>query len=459
MHASQPTLVSESAIDRAARCVESKIGLDFRTGNRRQFRAALNKMAEALGLRDADACATWLLAERWTPALSAMCARFLTVGESYFFREPQAFDLVCEQARAHLAQGEERPLRIWSAGCCTGEEPYSIAITLRERVPQLGSRMLSILATDLNESFIELARAGVYRRWSFRRTEPALMDKHFAALADGRFQIDASLRAQVRFDPLNLAADTYPSATNGTSGIDIIFCRNVLMYLSHHQRHRVVARLRDSLLDGGWLVVNASEASVELFEGFTPVYRADAVFFQKTAMPQITSVSARSAAFRPSTTKYLSSAAAPTSNAIGEGAKRRPASVSRLPSTTIDTAESGDSVMARARVLSEAGAWEEAFKCLRRASEAAPLEARLHESAALFALEHGDQRLAGDSVKRLLYLEPESAIGHYLAALVEDGKGRRVQALRLLNACSDLAARPGHDELRAALDVWLERVK
>jgi chemotaxis protein methyltransferase CheR len=89
-----------------------------------------------------------------------------------------------------------------------------------------------------------------------------------------------------------------------------------------------------------------------------------------------------------------------------------------------------------------------------------PLQARLHQGAALFALEHGDQGLARDSVKRLLYLEPDSALGHYLAALVEDALGRRAQAVRLLHACRALALQAGRDdELREAVDLWLERVQ
>jgi chemotaxis protein methyltransferase CheR len=430
------------AIELAAQRIESETGLHFSGATRRQLDTALQRMAQALGEPDAERAAQWLLAGRWNGERSAMCARFLTVGETYFFREPRALDLLCQHARAHVARGERRPLKVWSAGCCTGEEPYSIAIALRDRVPALGPGMVSILATDLNEVFLEFARAGVYRRWSFRRTDPACLAAHFRPLPEGRFEIDASLREQVGFAALNLAGDSYPSAVNGTQGMDVIFCRNVLMYFARPQMKRVIARLRDCLVDGGWLVVNASEAASELFEGFTPEYHADAVFFRKTAPAQHAAAPARRAT-------------PPAGRPPGASA---PAGRRLAPKVDKDSEPTQDRALARAGALSATGAREEALRCLRRAAEAAPLDAALHRGAALFALEHGEQVLARDSVKRLLYLEPGSAFGHYLAALVEDAQGRHAQAMRLLRACRALIADDGlEDELRETVDLWLER--
>ena len=133
-------------------------------------------------------------------------------------------------------------------------------------MPQLGLERATILATDLNDAFLDFARAGIYRRWSFRRTDPADLDAYFRPLGDGRYEIDPQVRDSIRFASLNLAAGTYPSLATGTAAQDVIFCRNVLMYFGHEQARRVIARLRDCLVDGGWLVVNASEASTRLFE-------------------------------------------------------------------------------------------------------------------------------------------------------------------------------------------------
>jgi chemotaxis protein methyltransferase CheR len=387
-------------------------------------------MAAALGHPDAPACASWLVSGDWTEARSALCARFLTIGETYFLREPRALDLVCDIARAHLGRGAARPLRIWSAGCCTGEEPYSIALALRRRVPRLASDRVRILATDLNDAFLDFARAGVYRRWSFRRTDPADLAAFFRPLGDGRYAIGPALRESVRFAHLNLAADIYPCAATGTLALDVIFCRNVLMYFGRAQAGRVVARLRASLVDGGWLVVNASEASAELFAGFTPVYHEDAVFFRKDGAPQ----------------PEPAACTGPTA----------PAEVAPPPAAPPAPPAPAE-VMARVRALAQAGAREEALQCLRRAVEADPSCAPLQRSAAVFALDHGDRTLARHGVRRLLYLEPDSAIGLYLSALIEDADDRRARALDLLHACRRTAGADA--ELCGTVERWLERLR
>lgn len=459
MSGSEHPMPAALVLELAARRVEAQIGLSFTGAKRRQFQLALGKMAAALGHDSGDACAAWLLADEWDARRSDLCARFLTIGETYFFREPRALDLVCDLARTHLARGERRPLRIWSAACCTGEEPYSIAMALRRRVPRLAPGMVSILATDLNEAFLDFAREGRYRRWSFRRTDPADRGGFFRALDDGRFEIDPALRAQIRFAPLNLAADGYPAAASGTLGMDVIFCRNVLMYFGSEQIKAVIARLRASLVDGGWLVVNASEASSELFAGFTPVYHEDAVFFRKGAAPA-SAAPPRRATARPECRAVAGPALRP------QPAHARPAPAARAafagPAVPpLPAAPQREALMARVHALAEAGAQAEALQCLRRAVEADPLSAPLQQDAALFALEQGDRALARVAVKRLLYLDPDSAMAHYLAALVEDAAGRRAQARRLLqDGRRLLAARPGADgELGGVIDQWLERMR
>jgi chemotaxis protein methyltransferase CheR len=431
-------------LDLAAQRIEAETGLAFAGAKRRQFDAALGRMAEALGLPGAPACASWLLAGPWDDARSALCARFLTVGETYFFREPRALDLVCDYALAHLARAEARPLRIWSAGCCTGEEPYSIAMTLRRRVPRLPPADVTILATDLNEAFLDFAREGKYRRWSFRRSDPADLAAFFRPLADGRFEIDPQLREQIRFAGLNLATGAYPSAATGTLAMDVIFCRNVLMYFGPEQVKRVIERLRDCLVDGGWLVVNASEASTQLFAGFTPVYHEDAVFFRKGAPP----APVPSTVAVPAAPVFTPPAAAPA-------VAQRPHPAQPSAPLIAPVVAAPDSAMARVRALADAGRREEALQCLRRAVEAEASSAPLQQDAALFALEHGDRTLARHCLRRLLYLEPDSAIGHYLAALIEDAAGRRPRARSLLRDCGRLAA---DAELRGAVKQWLERL-
>ncbi|MBQ5946019.1 protein-glutamate O-methyltransferase CheR, partial [Massilia sp. ST3] len=265
-------------IERATCRIEAETGLHFAGARRRELPAAFARMAREAGHPDAEALAGWLLEGPWDSARTALCARHLTIGETYFFREPRGLDLLCEVARAKLAADPAAGLRVWSAGCATGEEPYSLALALRINVPQLAPERSAILATDLNPASLDVARAAVYRDWSFRRTAPVLRAAWFAETAPGRYLLRPEVRRQVRFAQLNLAQGPYPP---DCKAMDLIFCRNVLMYFSRAQMREVVARLRDCLLEGGWLVVNPSEASSELFAGFTPRYHPDAVLYRK----------------------------------------------------------------------------------------------------------------------------------------------------------------------------------
>jgi chemotaxis protein methyltransferase CheR len=230
------------------------------------------------------------------------------------------------------------------------------------------------------------------------------------------------------------------------------------MYFRRPQVMQVTARLRDCLVEGGWLVVNASEASPDLFPGLTPVPYGDAVFFRKDAKtasgpaPSLARAwTVRSAAAKAPLRRTAAPAPAPFP--IPGPTPVRAAVRECAPALH-------DALMARVRTLVDAGAREEALQCLRRAVEANPLSATLQQSAALFALEHGDRAMAREGVRRLLYLDPDSAIGHYLSALIEDAEGRRAPAMRLLHDCRRLAAADGADaELRGAVDQWLERMQ
>src|SRR5690606_37529821 len=127
------------------------------------------------------------------------------------------------------------PLRIWSAGCSTGEEAYSIAMALCRTLTREQLQRVSILATDIHADKLRSAACGVYRKWSFRIADDRLASRFFEPQPDGGVRVADALRAMVRFERLNLAAPGYPSAATGTGRMDIIFCRNVLLYFSREQ--------------------------------------------------------------------------------------------------------------------------------------------------------------------------------------------------------------------------------
>lgn len=183
----------------------------------------------------------------------------LTIGETYFLREPGQFDFLRSTVIPELREtAGQRRLRVWSAGCATGEEPYSLAMTLREAS---WPGATSILGTDLASARLVAARRGRYTAWSMRGVNKDIIARYFEQR--GRhFILRPDLRDGVEFGVLNLASDEYPSALNGVERMDIVFCRNVLIYFDQATVAAIAARLIATLAPGGWLFLGASDPSI-----------------------------------------------------------------------------------------------------------------------------------------------------------------------------------------------------
>jgi chemotaxis protein methyltransferase CheR len=424
---------------------------------------ALERMRSAMGFEHDEACAAWLLAGAWNEAKTQLCARHLTVPETYFFREPRAFELLCEVARRKAAEGAS--LRVWSAGCSTGEEPYSMAMALRRDVPELDPGRVFILATDINSDHLALARAGVYRRWSFRRTGGPLLMQNFEDDGEGQLRVREDIRRMVRFSQLNLAAPVYPSVAIGAQEMDIIFCRNVLMYLSRPQAKKVIERLRRCLVPDGWLIVNPSEASGELFQGFAAKNYPDAIYYRKSdaaALPHqkaapmspgaAPEVDDAGASMRDVTSTNPKALVPKKTSAAGQKADRR-----RMSLQSACEVPEVREVVARARRLADEGDAAAAARCLEQAMHMGPPVAELYHARAMIAMEAGDHRKAMQSLRKALYLKPDFILGHYLLGVLQSAQQRHHEALRQFQAAGELLAAlddddivPGSDGLHAA---------
>ncbi|HEY0857674.1 MAG TPA: CheR family methyltransferase [Albitalea sp.] len=186
-------------------------------------------------------------------------ARQLSVGETYFFREPAAFDLLEHELLPALVAERRRStrrLRLWSAGCCTGEEAYSLAIVLRRLIPDIADWDVAIVGTDIHPGFLAAARAGVYGDWSFRGVPAALRETCFRPCGAARHAVLPELRRLTRFRFGNLAQDEVPGA-----GFDLVLCRHVLMYFDARKAQQAIGRLQAALGDGGWLLLGATEST------------------------------------------------------------------------------------------------------------------------------------------------------------------------------------------------------
>jgi len=237
-------------LDAAATLVRRRIGLTFTGARASALESGLIRAMQGAGLSDPALYLAQL--DREPPLLDALIAE-VTVGETYFFRDPGQWEVLRTRVLPRLLarRPEQQPVRIWSAGCATGEEPYTAAILLH----QLGAlTRAQIRATDLSRKAVATARRARYSRWSLRGVPEQIINAYFRP-AGRWFELVPSIRAPVEFGYLNLAEDEYP----GPRAMDVILCRNVLIYFAPETVTRVAGRLLDSLSDDGWLLLGPSD--------------------------------------------------------------------------------------------------------------------------------------------------------------------------------------------------------
>jgi len=246
--------ISEITLHRLSAFLAKETGLLFPEERWSDLERKIAAAAQQFGFSDPRECIRWLLSAPITRQQIEILAGFLTVGETYFLRDPGTLEVVEQEILPELLRsrrGQDRRLRIWSAGCSTGEEAYSIAILLHRLLPDLKNWNITILATDINPAALNRGMAGIYGKWSFRNTPPWFRKRYFSAEAEERFRVIEEIRRLVRFEYLNLAEDSYPSLFSNTNAMDMIFCRNVLMYFTPEMTERVVGKLHRSLVDKG----------------------------------------------------------------------------------------------------------------------------------------------------------------------------------------------------------------
>lgn len=185
----------------------------------------------------------------------------LTVNETYFFREfsqLQVFAESClQEVLVHKAQTNNRTIKIFCAGCSTGEEAYTLGIILREMVEQYSSWEVLIKAIDIDENVISAARRGVYDKRSVKDVPPAYLQRYFDPASNGKYVIDQDIKDMVVFEHLNLMDRR---ALRYEEDYDFVFCRNVLIYFDDVSRKQVVDKFYSILRSGGYIFLGHAES-------------------------------------------------------------------------------------------------------------------------------------------------------------------------------------------------------
>jgi chemotaxis protein methyltransferase CheR len=433
---------------RLSELIAARLGLHFPPERKTDLMRGLAAAASEFGLADAAACADWLLSASLTREELHALATHLTVGETYFFRERKAFEALAMQVIPQLIErrGAERRLRVWSAGCCSGEEAYSLAILLQQCIPDCHDWQISILATDVNERSLRKAAAGIYTEWSFRDAAPGFKESYFRRTADGRYALHSQFKQSVKFAPLNLVDDSFPSLATDTVAMDLILCRNVLMYFTPTQARKVAGNLRRALRDDGWLLTSAGDGSHALTDDFTPVSMAGAILYRKKNVAESTSSSTESV--------LVSSLEPPVSSRELSifVSSDTPLEIETLPSVE---AQAG-SHSQRARALANKGKLEEALHWCDRWVEGDASDAAARYLRAMVLQELGRAAEARRSLQHALYLYPQLVLAHFALGNLartggqhQDARRHFNNALELLRGCAPEELLPESDGLTA----------
>lgn len=430
--------------------VAARIGLHFPQERWRDLERGLVAATPELGQPDAAACVRWLLSAHLTRSHIEILASHLTVGETYFFREKRSLDILETQIVPALLRSRragERHLRIWSAGCCTGEEPYSIAMLLDRLIPDQTAWTITLLATDINPRFLRKAAEGVYGEWSFRETPEWIRTRYFKRRKDGCFELSAHIRRKVTFSYLNLADDVYPSLLNNTNAMDVIFCRNVLMYFTAQRAKNVAWNFHRSLVEGGWLIVNPAETSATLFPFFTAVEFPGAVLYRKAQddAPGHTATGDKTPALQPD----LFPAEAVPLLAPEERQPEPPGQATTM--APVDPRPHGqedrEALSLHARACANQGRFDQAIEWCGKAIAADKLNPAHHYLLAAIQQEQGQVDVAAQSLNRALYLDSGFVLAHFALGNLRLSQGRHREAERhFTNALAALRAHP-HDEM------------
>lgn len=221
----------------------------------------------------------FLLYDRRKDEEMAAIVDVLTVNETYFFREMnqlKAFsEEICEEMFS--LKRNTRKLRIWSAGCSSGEEPYTLAMLILERNDLFDNFEVEILGSDINRRVLQTARKGLYRKNSFRTTDEYYLNKYFEK-EDGGFRIRDDVKRLVNFNYLNLLD---PVKVRLIGMMDIIFCRNVLIYFHQDSKKKLVYNFFQRLCDGGYLLLGHAESLINISTSFTLKHLKSDMVYQK----------------------------------------------------------------------------------------------------------------------------------------------------------------------------------
>jgi chemotaxis protein methyltransferase CheR len=398
---------------------------------------------------------------------------YLTIGETYFLRDKNLFQTLKDHILLEIIdskQPNDKTISFLSAGCATGEEPYSIAIFLNHMFPILKDWKINIIGTDINPTFLEKARQGIYSRWSLRITPEQIIKKYFIQTDANRFEIVPHIKRMVKFKRLNLMDPDYQQSLNIRGEMDIVFCRNVLMYFDEACRNRAIENLAKLITIRGWFIAGPAESGFIQTNGLAPVKFSNVILHQKKP-DRSDGIPSSLALFKFDDRTVCPSFNRPSNKPSSVAFKKHPASTAfRRPQTDVEIYEDalrdyekgnynasaeklskvlallnhGDSILIETELMvllaksyANIGDLDNAGFWCRKAIESEKLNPEIHFLQSSIFQGEGKGKEAIQSLKHAIYLDPDFIMAHFLMGLLLLGeKNAKESRKSLINALS-----------------------
>src|SRR5574341_900146 len=273
-------------------------GIYFDDGSKFLLQRRLSRRLDQRQLKGFEEYYHFLRYDRKREEELAVLVDNLTTNETYFFRESSQLRAFSEEILPELRErlaGRKR-LRIWSAGCSTGAEPYTIAILLLESGDWWRDWEVEIIGSDINQRVLHTARKGVYKKNAHRATSPEMLAKYFIEEGKGDFRIADRVKELVSFSYVNLLD---PFKTSLIRDLDIVFCRNVIIYFDKEAKRKVIESFYDKLREGGYLLLGHSESLINISNAFVLRTLKHDMVYQKPFRARVPEHGAVEAGTRP----------------------------------------------------------------------------------------------------------------------------------------------------------------
>lgn len=435
--------------------IEKRLGLSATT----LTRIGLENILQQVSSGDTDNFLALLLSTDEHHPVWQRLIHALTIGETYFLRDKEHFRILREHILPRLIlerrQANDLRLTIWCPGCSTGEEPYSVATVLYENIPNLNEWRINLLATDINQRAIDIAKQGVYREWSFRHTPDAFKQRYFTPVEE-RWQIALHIRNMVSFMRMNvLTGMPVPK-------VDIIFARHMLMYFSRENTIKVEKILHNALANGGWLLMGQAEALhtsrdnwlLHLFPGTAIYQKID----PNETLPEAISYPAHPGT--DSTTNVLDDSGDYQKAVDALHADHPDEAEQHLSSVLGNQSKHPQAHILLAAIFANRKIYPEALAHIEAALENSGLHANAHYVKALIQLEQGQEDNAIQSFNAAIYCQRKHALAALMLGNIYQSHANTVKASRYWrNALTAVEGQSDTDYVSELSDMTVTRLR